>query len=448
MTVTSTPSANARLTTGPVRGHLIRMALPMILALFAIMAVDLTDTYFIGWLGGEELAAISFAMPAVMIVINMGVGFAAGLSSVLARTLGAGRVEEAKRVTTHGLLLGALIGLITAVVGILTIDPLFRLLGASPEIIDLVRFPMMLNYLALGFVIPMMMGMSAIRATGDSKRASQIMLLAALLNAVLDPILIFGLLGAPRLELTGAAIATLIARLISVAYGYYVLKNKANLLTADWLGAFRILASWKQILGIGLPAVGTNIIIPLSAGLLVGLIARYGDAAVAGYGVAMRIESLALIAFYALSSIIGPFVGQNFGAGQGTRIREAMQQSVIFCLMIGLFLAIILWLLGPLITAQFSDTARISEIGTLYLAIVPISFGAAGIIMVVNAALNGLGQPLPGVAISLLRVFGLMIPMAFLGAHLAGLWGIFGAVALSYILAAMGAYTYFMRRFK
>lgn len=439
---------DARLTSGPVRGHLVRMALPMILALFAIMAVDLTDTYFVGKLGSKELAALSFGMPAILIVVNMGVGLGAGTSSVLARILGGGRAGQAKRMATHSLLLGALIGALTALVGCLTIDPLFRWLGAGPGLIDLMRFPMVLNYIALGFVIPSMMGMAAIRATGDSKRASQVMILAAIINAVLDPILIFGLLGAPRLELTGASLATLIARIISAAYGFYVLRSKAHLLTADWRGYKNILASWVHILKIGLPAVGTNIIVPLSTGLLVVLVARYGEDAVAGYGVATRIESLSLIAFYAVSSIVGPFVGQNAGAGLDSRIKEAIHQVAYFCLGTGFIIALILWLFGPVITAQFSDTARISEIGTLYLTMVPLSFGAAGITMAINASFNGLGHPLPAVAISLVRVFVILIPLALLGNSLAGLWGIFGAVALSHILSAIGGYVYFIRRFR
>jgi Na+-driven multidrug efflux pump len=202
--------------------------------------------------------------------------------------------------------------------------------------------------------------------------------------------------------------------------------------------------SWGDILHVGLPAAGTNVIVPMGLTLVTAMIADFGPNAVAGFGVASRVESLVLVPFYALSAIIGPFVGQNLSAGKNDRIQQALRLCAGFCILSGLTIAAGLALLSGVLPGLFSDSIEVTSVTRQFLWIAPISYGAYGIVMVVNAAFNGFGKPMPGVAISVTRIALLYIPLAFLGKALFGVAGIFGAYAVANVLS--GALGYFWAR--
>jgi O-antigen/teichoic acid export membrane protein len=276
-------AAKARLTEGPVGPHLVRLTIPMIWGLLAFMTFGLVDTFFVGRLGAPELAAMSFAFPVMMVLISIAIGLGAGTSSVLARAIGEGDQERVKRLTTDSLVLAFLVVAVVSLAGIATIEPLFALLGAGPELRPLVRDYMVIWYLGVVFLVVPMVGMSAIRATGDSRLPGLVMTGSALLNILLDPLLIFGLLGLPRLELEGAALATVISRGFTFVIALWVLHARLGMLSFAWPGLPALARSWRAILHVGLPAAGTNVVIPLTTGAVVALIARFGPDAVAGY---------------------------------------------------------------------------------------------------------------------------------------------------------------------
>lgn len=239
----------------------------MMVGILAMMSFNPVDTWFVAQLGGASLAAMSFTFPVVILLISLGVGLMAGTSSVIARALGKGDHERVRSLTTHALILGLGLALICTVVGLLTLDPLFRPLGATDALIPLIRDYMTLWYTGFVFFLVPMVGMAAIRAAGDTRLQSTTMIGAALVNVVLDPLLIFGLAGLPRLELRGAAAATVLARLLSVGVCYWALRHKMHMLTFAHPRVSRVLDSWRAVLHVGFPAAGTNMIIPLSGGV-------------------------------------------------------------------------------------------------------------------------------------------------------------------------------------
>jgi Na+-driven multidrug efflux pump len=176
------------------------------------------------------------------------------------------------------------------------------------------------------------------------------------------------------------------------------------------------------------------------------MIARYGPEAVAGFGVASRIESLVLVPFYALSSVIGPFVGQNLSAGQEQRIQAALRMCAIFCIASGILIALLLALFSGILPGLFSNNENVTNVTRMFLRIAPIGYGAYGIVMVMNAAFNGLGTPMPGVAISVTRIVALYLPLAFLAMWWLGIAGIFAAYALANMLAGLLGYLWAKRR--
>ncbi len=438
-------SSHARLIEGPVAGHLVSMTVPMVWAVLAIMLFNATDTWFVAQLGAQPLAAMSFTFPVIMVMTSLGIGLMAGTSSVLARVVGEGDMGQVRRLATDALTMALIISLALSAVGIASLDWLFTLMGASPVVLALIRDYMLVWYAGFVLVLVPMVVIGAVRGTGETRLQARLMMASAAINLALDPLLIFGWLGFPRLELQGAAMASVIARLVMLAAGAIVI-HRMHLLCSPLASPSTLWRSWKRILHVGLPAAGTNIIIPVSAGIIVALLAGYGDRAVAGYGAAVRIEALTLVVFFAMSATIGPFVGQNLGAGKPGRIVEALRHSALFCLALGVVVAIVLGLLAPQLSRLFSDDAEVIGVTTTYLRIVPWSYGAAGIIMVVNAAFNGLGSPLPAVVISVTRTLVLYVPLAYTASRLMGIPGIFAAACFSDLLSGIIAYAWFRSR--
>jgi Na+-driven multidrug efflux pump len=253
-------------------------------------------------------------MPVIWLIYGIGIGFEAGAASCVSRAVGRGILDQARRLTTDTMVLGTLVALLLCFTGLATIGPVFSLLGATTELIPLVADYMNVWYWVAPLDIALWTSLASIRARGNTLLESKVITVAALLNLVLDPIFIFGMFGFPRLEIQGAALATLVSTLtmllFTLAYLHFRLKVYASPLAPLRV----ILESWRHMLHIGIPAMVTNAIIPVSSGIVVAMIASYGVDAVAGFGVAMRIEPIFLIPFYALSAVSSPFFGQNFGA--------------------------------------------------------------------------------------------------------------------------------------
>ncbi len=435
-------SPQARLTTGAVGRHLVDMTVPVLFGIFTMMMQGFVDAWFIGRVGDLELAALSFAFPVLMIATSVAIGLGAGTSSVVARAIGAHNHRRARRLATDSLILSFGITAVICTVGFLTIAPLFRLLGAPEDMLPLIGGYMTILYAGVPFVVVGMVGMSSMRATGDTRLPSMLMVIAAAANIVLDPILIFGVGPIPAMGLKGAALAGVLARAAIFIGTLYLMRMRLDMLTFNKPDPGELRKSWADILHVGIPAAATNAIIPIATGVITAMLARYGTEAVAGFGVASRVESLTLVIFYAMSAVIGPFVGQNVSAGKEGRIFLALRLDAIFCLVAGLVIALMLALLADWIPLLFSDNPNVTDVATQYLYIVPISYGAYGIVMIMNASFNGMGKPMPAVHISLARMVLIYLPLAFAGNRYFGITGIFAAYAVANILTGIIAYAW------
>ena len=440
--MSSTP---ARLTEGPVGKHLVAMTVPVLLGILTMMGQALVDAWFLGRVGDRALAAHAFSFPILMIVTSVAIGLGAGTSSVVARAIGSGDQRRARRLTTDSLLLSFIITAGVALVGVLTIDPLFRLLGAPEDMIPLIRGFMTILYAGVPFIVVGMVGMASMRATGDTRLPSKLMIMGSILNVALDPIFIFGFGPVPEFGLNGAAIAALIARGTIFVGAVILLRRRLQLITFNRPDHGELWQSWKDILHVGIPAAGTNVIVPMGAAIVTAMIARYGPEAVAGFGVASRIESMMLVVYYALSAIIGPFVGQNLSAGRRSRIMRSLRLCAGFCIGSGLLIAGVLAVFADTLPTLFSRSEGVVSMASLYLLIAPISYGAYGMVMVMNASFNGLGHPMPAVGISLGRIVILYLPLAADGMTLFGAAGIFIAYAVANVISGIVAYQWAKR---
>jgi putative MATE family efflux protein len=441
-------SEKHNLTSGPVAAHLRRQGTPFAVGLIAIFSFEAVDLFFISRLGDTPLAAVSFAMPVIWLIYGIGIGFEAGAASCVSRATGRKDEEQARRLTTDTIVLGSLVALGLCIAGLASIRPVFSLLGATPDLLPLISGYMDIWYWVAPLDVALWTALASIRARGNSLLESKVITAAALLNLALDPVFIFGLFGFPRLEIQGAALATLVSTGIMLIFTLIYLHRRLRVFANPFAPVSVIFDSWRHMLAIGIPAIITNAIIPVSAGIVVAMIASYGVDEVAGFGVAMRIEPMFLIPFYALSAVSSPFFGQNFGAGHFDRLLQARRAASRFCIGFGLFLTVLLIVFARPLTGLFSESEAIQQVAVHYLWIVSISYGAYGLVMSSNASFNGMGNPMPGVVISACRVIIVFLPLAFLGRWLFGLPGLFGASAVANLLMGLIAFTWLGRQIR
>lgn len=413
-------SENAKLTRGSIRGHLVAQTLPMILGVAAIMSIGLVDAYFVGQLGGAELAAISFVFPVSIALGSMGVGIMVGINSVVARALGEGDDQKAARRAVLGLGFAVASGIAIGLGLYLALDPIFKLMQAPDRLAPIIRTYM--QPFALGYPLQMaIMGINGtLRGQGEARKTSLVSISYAAANWVLDPILITGAFGFGGLGIVGAAYATLIGWTIGIVVGILLIaRAPLKLRDADMRSCNKKEALFA-IVRVAAPASFSNSINPIGLAVLTALVASEGDAAVAGFGAAGRIQSFAVVPLLALSGAIGGIVGQNWGASKPERSREALLYAGGFALLYGLVIAVILSQAGGWFADLFTEDPAVMREFARYLHIAAWGYAGFGVLIIANGALNAVDKASFALVQSATRVFLVMLPFAW---FLRGEWG-------------------------
>jgi len=294
-------------------------------------------------------------------------------------------------------------------------------------------------------IVCIMSGNSVLRAYGDTKTPSILMAVAGITNAVLDPFLIFGIGPFPELGIQGAAWATVIAWTLGFCYLSYLLVFKLELVSRKLPSRPVLLSSGKDMLSIGIPAAGANMMTPLAAGIMTRIAAGFGDSAVAAFGVGARLEPIATLIVLAMSSSLPPLVSQNFGAGRMDRIAEAYHLATRFIMGWQMVVYILLALAATLIAGIFSDDPEVVATIQLFVWIMPLGYGLQGVIILTNSSLNALHRPLVALYLSVARFFIFYLPLAYLGSVYFGLWGFFAGAVCGNLLMAIISWRTFNR---
>lgn len=419
------------------------MTLPMILGMVVLMTFGLVDTFFIGMLGTQELAAISFTFPVTFTVISLNIGLGIGTSAIIAKFLGAGQHIQAKETATGALMLTMVLAILLAIVGVMTITPIFRLMGADQIQLVLIHEYMLVWYAAGIFLAMPMVGNSVLRASGDTKTPSYIMAFCGVINVILDPLFIFGWGPVPAFGIQGAAIATLIAWAVGLFYILYILAIKRQLMEPKLLNWHQLKRSTGGILKIGLPASGANMLTPISTGIVTAIVAGYGPEAVAAWGVGGRLESIASIVVLSLSMSLPPFISQNFGANNIERVRHAYSLCVKFVIVWQLFIFALLALLSGLIANIFTDEPKVAATIVLFLVIVPLGYGFQGVTILTNSSFNAMHMPMSALFLNGMRLFVFFVPFSFIGSYWFNLPGLFWAAVVANVTVGCIAFIWF-----
>ena len=437
-----------KLTQGPPSKAIISMMMPMVIGLIVIIGNGLVDAYFIGQLGYAQLAAVSYAFPVWFVLGGIVMGLGVGTSSLASRAIGSGNKEIVKEIATHAMILSIVVGVIVITIGLSSIDIVFGLLGANEETMPYVREYMEVYYWGGLFMAVPMIGNSVMRAAGDAKTPSILMASSAIINAVLDPILIFGWFGLPAMGVKGAALASVLSNVVFLIAALCILIFRDNLIQFANHSLKSIVESWKKILHVGLPAIASNLIAPLSTALVTALISSYGQTAVAAYGLAGRLEAFIIVILMALGGAMSPYVGQNFGANRFDRLEEGFKFSMRFTLLYSLLCIIFLYLSAEFFLGFFTSDPEVIKIAKIQLLYCPWGYGFLGLAAICNGSFNAFGKPMPAMTISIARTLIVYVPMAYWFASLMGIRGVFVAQVAANILAGIAGIIWYKLIFK
>ena len=432
------------MTEGSTARHLFRLTLPSIGGMFAITVFNLTDTYFVSRLGTDALAAMGFTFPVVLLIGSLSIGMATGAGSVLARAMGNKDHHLMSRIATDGILLSILVVIIVSVLGLLTLGPVFGALGATDITLPLVREYMTIWYAGSVVVIMPPVGDSSMRAMGDMTRPLIVMAVCAVLNLILDPILIFGLLGFPEMGIAGAALATVISRfagmittLSFVHFHYGLIKLKYS--------AFReLLQSWGRILAVGIPISAVRLTGQLVRALLTRLAATIGGvSAVAAIAAGTRIESFPMIISMAFGMALIPVVGQNWGAHLPNRVDSVRRLLNRMAVLYGLLMLAVFIPTAASIAKIFTEEPEVIYGIKWYIWIMMLGSIGLNLSGWTSQALTAAGKPRWVLIINVVGTAVILLPFTYLGARLYGYQGMLvglcaGQILLGYFATLVG----------
>ncbi len=428
---------------GDIGTTLKRMTIPMILGMVMMMSFGLIDTFFVSLLGTDPLAAISFTFPVTFTVISLNIGLGIGTSAIIGKLQGSKEITKSQHYATGSIMLSVLLVGTLAIIGLFTIEPVFRLLNATENLMPYISDYMGLWYLSSIFLAMPMVGNSVLRACGDTRTPSIVMAAGGGLNALLDPIFIFGLGPVPAMGIKGAALATFIAWIVGAFWILYILAVRRKLMLPRLLTLSELRDSSREILKIGLPAAGANMLTPVAGGVMTAVVAGYGAEAVAAWGVGNRMESIASIVVLALSMTLPPFISQNVGAGQVNRVKRAYSLTLKFVLIWQFVIFLVMWALSSWIAVAFANEAEVSVLIQLFLMIVPLGYGMQGIIILTNSSLNAMHRPMTALILSVIRLFVFFVPISVAGSFLFDLKGLFvGTVIANFAMACVSFFVF------
>ena len=412
----------------------------MIMGIIAMMTLGFVDTWFISLLGTNQLAAIGFIIPVYMIFISIAIGIGMGISSITSRLIGEARYDTAARYVTDAQILALLFSVLIAILLGFSISAVFSAMGATEKVLPHIR-----NYMyILIFGLPVMMiavvSGNTFRAIGAMKTSASLSTLMALMNLALDPLLIFGLGPFPELGIKGAAAATVIAATVTAVVAVYILTIREKLLLFTLPRLRHIRENWEELLQIAVPAMLANMMTPFAAAIMTALIAGYGAAAVAGFGVGARIETLCLMVAFALSATLPMFIGQNLGAGKGERAHRALFGCLKFSVGFQIAVYVLLVILSPFIAPAFSSDATVIQVINTFIYILPLTYGAHAVVILVMVSLNVLRRPRLGLLLIIIRLIALYLPLAYIGGLYWGITGLFAGAAAGNVIAGIIAY--------
>ncbi len=416
---------------------LFRYSLPGTVGMVVAATYNVVDTIFIGRLGSEAIAALSVAFPIQMILAAIGVGIGVGSASLISRSLGAGNIRDAEKAVGQVVGLALAFGLIVALAGFYYLRPLLVIIGASPEIIGYTEeYASVIT--AWSVMLFMIMSLNnVVRAEGSPLFSMKIMIFSSLLNIALDPIFIFVL----DMGIRGAAVATILAKgtgALILLLHFISGRSNVKLMAINLKPDFEII---KNIYKIGFPSMLRLFSRNLSLAITNIILAGFGHIPIAAMGLFFRLQMLIIMPVIGFSQGLMPVIGYNYGAEQGSRIREAVIKGFAISTAFITMLALVIYISPATFLNFFTSDEELLAMGTYSIRIMMVMVPLIGIQIVSAVFFQAVGKAAPSLILSILREVVLFIPLLLILANSAGLVGVWVARPVSDFLAFLITFT-------
>ena len=409
----------AKFLTGNLTNHIMTMSATAAIGFLALFLVDLVDMIFISMLGVEELAAaVGFAGAILFITTSISIGMAIAGGAMVAKSLGENKPERATELLTHVLIVGVAFAIAFAALIYVNLYNLTGLVGATGQTQELAVSYLQILIPTMPIMMTGIIASAALRSHGAAKLSMMVTLIAGVINAVLDPIFIFGL----DMGLQGAAWASAISRVSIAATALWYIYKRFGGFTG--LSVKAVARDLRPIAAIAVPAMLANIAAPIGGAYVTRVAAEFGEAAVAGMAIIGRVTPIAFALIFAMSGAIGPIIGQNFGAGFHDRVRTAYNNSMLVIVAYVIPVVLVLFLIRGPIADVFNAQGISRDLIFLFCGPVSLAWIFNGAIFVGNAAYNNLGHPFYSTWVNWGRNTLGTIPFVYFGAQLWGAEGI------------------------
>lgn len=433
-------------TEGSIFWSLISLAIPIILANIFQTAYQLIDTFWLGRLGANAVAAVSISFPVLFLVLSVGGGLTLAGTVIVSHYKGADNQHRVNFSSSQTVFIIFLVSILLSIIGYLTAAPLIKLIGAGPEIFtDSVTY---FKVSSIGFVFLFMFYVfqSLMRGIGNVLLPMYIIIGTVFLNLILDPLFIFGYGPIPGYGVAGAAVASVITQGISALTGIVILLRGNKGIKIHWSDMSIDLTWVRKMFELGVPASLEQSARAAGMTMMVIIVASFGSQVVAAYGIGARILSLVIVPALGLSIATTTLVGQNIGAGKLNRAEKVgdLSNNIAFWGLTGI--GFILFLVADPLTAFFiPDDPEVIKDGALFIKIMAPSFGLLGVQQISNGVFNGAGFTKASMLISILSLWILRFPLAYILSNNTSLGyeGIWWAFPISNLIAAIVAFIYY-----
>jgi multidrug efflux pump len=420
-------------------------ALPAMAAMLMVLVYNLADTFFIGQTHDAlQVAAVSLAAPVFLMFMAVGTAFGIGGTSVISRALGEGKKEYAKKVCSFCMWGCVIVGVIMVAVFLIFMNPILTLIGASSDTFGLAKTYLCIVVCGGPFVLISNCYSNVIRTEGESGKAMMGQLLGNLLNVILDPVMILGF----GWNIAGAAIATLIGNVFSAGYYiWYFLRGNSSLSISikDFTVRDKVCSS---VLVIGIPSALGSMLMSVSQIIINSQMAEYGDMAIAGMGVAMKVITITGMVCMGLGQGIQPLLGYCVGARLWKRFKKIFIFSILFALILGVVLTVVCYLFTNQIVGAFLTDATAFGYAVQFARILLSTSSLFGVFYVLTNTLQAMGAATPSLIINLSRQGIIFIPALFILKSVIGLTGLIWAQPVADILSLLLAGVLYIYTFK
>lgn len=385
------------------------IATPMVIAMLVHTMYNIVDTAYVGRLGTDAIAALTFSFPLFFILISLNAGLGAGINSRISRFLGEKNKKLAENTAVHGILISLVLALVIYLIGIVSIRHLFYLFGATDAVSKLGLDYMYIILIGAFFMFPSFAIYNIFNAQGDSKTAMKVQVITLIINIILDPIFIYVL----GYGVKGAAIATVISFIFSITLYYYFIKTKSYLDIK--LSSFNFSPKLvKEILKVGIPASLMMLSMSVYFMIINKFMSNFGTEYVAASGIAFRLESIIIMPVVAFSLSVLTLTGMFFGAKQYNLIKFIIKYSLKILIILTSLIGLIFFILPSLFLRIFTSDQVLLSLGSSYLRIEVFIFPLFAIVMIISRAMQGMGFGTFGFILSLIRLFVVALPIAYL----------------------------------